>query len=69
MGRKVVQKPGQEPRERAPDSARKWPSDDFQGEARPEMSLIGRVRILLIEEQREYYRSILVSVESSAVIV
>lgn len=65
----MVQKPGQEPRERAPDSARKWLSDDFQGEARPEMSLIGRVRILLIEEQREYYRSILVSVESSAVIV
>ena len=65
----MVQKPGQEPRERAPDSARKWLSDDFQVEARPEMSLIGRVRILLIEEQREYYRSILVSVESSAVIV
>ena len=65
----MVQKPGQEPRERAPDSARKWLSDDFQGEARPEMSLIGRVRILLIEEQREYYRSILVSVESSAVLV
>lgn len=59
MGRGVVQKPGQETRGRAPDSARKWPSDDFQGEARPEMSLTGRVRVLLIEEQREDYRSIL----------
>ena len=53
MGRGMVQKPGQEPRGRAPDSARKWPSDDIQGEARPKMSLTGRVRVLLIEEQRE----------------
>lgn len=69
VGRRVVQKPGQEPREGAPDSARRWPSDDFHGEARTEMSLPGRVRVLLIEEQREDYRSILVSVESSAAIV
>ena len=53
MGRGMVQKPGQEPRGRAPDSARKWPSDDIQGEARPKMSLTGRVRVLLMEEQRE----------------
>lgn len=52
----------------SPQLSQEVARDDFQGEARPEMSLKGCVRVLLIEERREDYKSIQVSVESSAVI-